>query len=101
METLIAPTQAAATSGRQTVNVPPGKREVPHIEQTLFAPGLAGAETVSIQLAPTESVAANMFVGGAQAQLTADNNVYTIRGQLPIRVVKSTTAAEVGVYLSD
>lgn len=104
MQTIIEPKTAAETSATVRVNaVPPDWKRSTNMpfESTIFCPGLATDETVTIQLtngAGTDT--GNMYDNSAIAQLTATNNVYVIRAAIPIKVVKSETAAETGVYIA-
>ena len=69
---------------------------------TLFAPGLAGAETVDIQISQDGgSTFTDVYQNGAQVQLDATNNVISLFGPGHYKAVKSATSASVGVYLSE
>jgi len=90
---LIAPATAADTQAGITVlgeNIP----------CTFIASGLAGAETINIQIETTPGNYINMFSEGSQLELTATNNVLTVFGPGEYQLVKGITAGAAGAFMT-
>lgn len=90
---LLAPTTAAATSAEFTTT---GTARSP---AKLCAPGLTGSETVTLQQRGG-GVWENLILDSVTQQLTATHRALTIYGPGRYQLVKSATAAAVGIYCS-
>lgn len=88
MRTVIAPTTSAVTSAPFTVT--------PEREIYIFADGLDGTETVTLQRQSPGGFV-DVWCDGEQVILVADENIRMIEAPGTYRVVKSATAAPVAV----
>lgn len=92
---IIAPTQAAVTSGVYAM-LPQNNR----IPSTVVATNLANADNVKIQISVDQGVTFHdIYINGTLQEVTATNNVVGIDAPGYYRFVKTVTAAEAGVYL--
>ena len=92
---LIAAKTGAETSGAFRLT----DRELP---ATLSANGLATTETVKLEKSDDGgSTFYQVVEGGADTELDLDTNAFRIVARGIYRVVKSATAASVGVFITD
>lgn len=100
METLLTLGTSAASTG--IIKIGQDYRlNPPAAPVTLMLTGtIAGAEKVEIQY-PNGSGWTTLKVGGDEYTLTTNTNIRTLYGPLEFRLLKSATAATVGVQMTD
>ncbi len=89
-QVLVAPQTGAATSAAMQRSASDGPC-------TIAAVGLAGAETVTVQILGADGATWGSVLSSPAVQLTASINTVVLTGPGNYRFVKSTTIAAVGV----
>ena len=90
MNRLIAP----QTGGAQSAKIVVRSRS----PKAIYAVGLAGAETASVQFTHDGTNWTNYYSKDEQVQLTATNNAIKLEGPGVFRINKGVTVGNVGIY---